>query len=202
MNPRIIKNKYATLLSSFLTLLVCSSLYIYLQGDIAGDFRREIYSVDLRGEGKVTKTETLDKAIMTSATISTNLKKTVSKIETLILSDVDSYFDKVAPFFDPVFFSKFKLDKEVESKFLLNSDVRVTSFVVTEQPIFVGVDVSKKSPVWLFHVKGSYMREGIFSKRTDSSTFGEKTIWVSVRESVGQNGNPAGIEIVNYEVRI
>ncbi|EGR2229552.1 hypothetical protein DZF79_15100 [Vibrio parahaemolyticus] len=202
MNSRIIKNKYATLLSSILTLAAGSSLYVYLQGDIAGDFKRDIYSVDLRGEGKVNKTETLDKAILTATTISTNLKKTVAKIETLILSDTDSYFDKVEPYFEPTFFSKFKIDKEVESQFLLNSDVRVTSFVVTETPIFVGVDISKNDPVWLFHVKGNYMRDGVFSKRTDSSTFGEKTIWVSVRESVGQNGNPAGIEIVNYDARI
>ncbi|KDM89983.1 hypothetical protein EA58_19760 [Photobacterium galatheae] len=174
--------------------------YIYLQGDIAKDFKRDIYSVSLSGEKNLRKIETLDQAILTATTISTSLKKTVSKIETLKLSDIGEYFENVSPFFEKSFFSKFMQDKSAEAQFLLNSDVRVTSFVVTEDPVFVGVDISQPRPIWLFHVKGNYMRDGVFSKRTDRSTFGEKTIWVSVQESVGQNGNPAGIEIVNYEV--
>ncbi|MCY9866146.1 hypothetical protein OTK49_26775 [Vibrio coralliirubri] len=200
MSNKQIINKYITLTTSLLTLGLGVGLYIYVSGDRTNDFKRDIYSVTLTGKREVRSVETIDSAILTSTTISTNLKKTVAKIETINLANVDDYMSEIEPLFDSEFFKTFSANKKAESQFLLSSDVRVTSFVVTETPILVGVDINSPTPKWLFHVKGNYMREGVFSKRSDSTTFGTKTVWVTVQEAVGQNGNPAGVEIVNYEI--
>lgn len=201
MNNRQIKNKILTLSSSLLVLASSVSLSIYLSGDIEKSFKRDIYSITLSGDVEKKHVETLESAILTSTTISTSLKKTVAKIETILLQDVQEYIEDIRPLFEPEFFKTFSKDLEVKSKFFLDSDVRVVSFVVTEPPILVGVDVSQPTPHWLFHIKGQYMREGLFEKRSDDSTFGEISIWVTIKESIGQNGNPSGIEIVNYETQ-
>lgn len=200
MSNKQITNKYITLTTSLLVLGLGTGLYAYLSGDRSGDFKRDIYSVTLTGEKQVKSVETIDSAILTATTISTNLKKTVARIETINLANVDDYIEEIEPLFEGKFFKTFSANKKAEAEFLLSSDVRVTSFVVTETPILVGVDINSPTPKWLFHVKGSYMREGVFSKRSDRTTFGSKVIWVTVQESVGQNGNPTGIEIVNYEI--
>lgn len=199
MNERQIKNKWITLGSSLLLLGVSGYFAYYLNSDIENDFKRDIYSVTLTGEVERKNVETLESAILTSTTISTSLKKTVAQIETISLENVDGYLERIRPLFDKEFFKTFSKDQEAKSKFYLESDIRVLSFVVTEAPILVGVDVSQPNPHWLFYIKGQYMREGMFEKRSDESTFGESEIWVTVKESVGENGNPAGIKIVNYE---
>lgn len=200
MSNKQITNKYITLTTSLLVLGLGAGFYAYLSGDRSEDFKRDIYSVTLTGEKKVKAVETIDSAILTATTISTNLKKTVARIETINLANTDDYIKEIEPLFEDEFFKTFSANKKAEAEFFLSSDVRVTSFVVTETPILVGVDINSPTPKWLFHVTGNYMREGVFSKRSDSTTFGDKVIWVTVQESVGQNGNPTGIEIVNYEV--
>ena len=194
----MIFNKLVSLFVSFLLLAVSIVFLVYLNGDIGKNFKRDIYALSL-ANGSVKKIETLNKPVMSAITIGANIKKNVSIIESPDISDMNLYFSNIEPFFDDAFFEKFKADKMKEIEALLNGDVRVVSFVVTEDPILVGVDLSQNKATWLFYVKGVYKREGIFSKTIINNTFGEKEIWFYIQESSGQNGNPSGLKIVNYK---
>ncbi len=171
---------------------------IYLSGDIAKSFKRDIYSISISGDPLVSKVATLDEPLITTTTITSYIKKIAPEVESIKLATTSEYLKSVEPYFEKDYFSQYSVDKAAESNILIKSDLRVVDFVVTDGPHFVGVEIKNNEALWLYHLKGSYFKDGIISSSNKSALFGDKEIWVKVVKGVGRIGNPTGVEIVEY----
>ena len=185
-------------LNHIITLTIpLSSVLLYLlidRKDFTGGFNRDVFSVDLNSGG-IVSVSTLERPVITAGSISTGLKYNLVHLFSYKLEDMPSHIDGVKYMFDSDYFSDYSKQIKADSNAMLNSDVRVVDFIITDGPFYLGSKLTSTRN-WDYFVEGYFTSKGNFS---GGATFTSIKLKISLKEARTKNGNPSGVEI--YEIK-
>ena len=161
-----------------------------------GLLKQKIYSVTLNGEKKVEKVKTLERPIITARNIANNLKYNLVKFYSYKVEDIDNHMDINEPLFNANFYNSLRAQTIAEVKALIDSEVRVVDFIITNGPLYMG-SVYSETRNWEYYIEGYFTYHGNFSKHANQ--FKRVKLKVSMREAKTKNGNASGVEIYKID---